>query len=92
MTKNFLPTVELKFQVLKVCARAGSGAPGEREGRKSGRGWRTEQSDVGISWATLGEKVPLPGIHLEEGILPLQGQGTWRALLSGHSTGNRGTC
>lgn len=40
----------------------------------------------------LGENVPLPGVQLEEGILPVEGQKTWWAPLSGYSTaGERGT-
>lgn len=29
---------------------------------------------VGISYVTLGENIPLHGVHLKEGILSLQGQ------------------
>ena len=43
-------------------------------------GWWGErvhtQSGVGIPGVALGKIVPLPGVHLEEGLLPLQGQKT----------------
>ena len=55
----------------------GSSASGEKDG-KTGNG----QHDGGIPWVTMGEKVPLPGVHLEDCILPLQGQKTWLAPLS----------
>lgn len=40
-----------------------------------------------------GEKFPLPGLHLEEVILPLQGHKAHQVVLSSCSTaGDRGTC
>lgn len=52
----------------------GNGAPGERVGRDLGADGG--QCGVEISWATLGENILLPGVHLEVSILPFQGQGT----------------
>ena len=40
----------------------------------------------------MGENSPHPGLHLEEVILPLQGQKTWLMPLSSRSTGDRGSC
>lgn len=34
------------------------------------------KNSVGICWVTLEEYVHLPGVHLKEGILPLQEQKT----------------
>lgn len=47
---------------------------------------------VEISWITMRENIHLLGLYLEDGILPLQGQKTYEAPLSSHSTaGHRGT-
>ena len=44
------------------------------------------QHGVGIPWLALGENIPLPGGHLEEGGLPFQDQKSHQAPLSGPST------
>lgn len=44
-----------------------------------------EQSAVGISEVSLGETVPLPGVHFEESLYPLQGQKTLQAPANGLS-------
>lgn len=47
---------------------------------------------MGISWVSLREITPLPGMHLEQGILPFQGQKALWEPLSSHSTaGKRST-
>ena len=46
----------------------GGNTSGEEGGRVD-----SGQDGVGIPWVALGDKVPLPGVNLEEGILPLQG-------------------
>lgn len=38
--------------------------------------WECKQSGVGVSEVALGKIALLPGVHLGEGILPLQGQKT----------------
>ena len=46
----------------------------ERVGERTGRGVHARCYSVEILWVTLGENISLPGVHLEEDILPLQGQ------------------
>lgn len=41
------------------------------------------QSDVGTSWIALGENIPLPRVHLEDSIEPLERQKTLRAPENG---------
>lgn len=52
-----------------------------REVRERGREQKTalgrvhaRYCGVGIPWVSLGENIPPPEVHLEEDILPLQGQ------------------
>ena len=52
--------------------------------RRQGQEVDSGQHDVVIPWLTLGGIIPLPGVHLEEGILSLQGQKMQKAPLSGH--------
>lgn len=47
----------------------GSGAPGERESGSPEKG--SGQHGVRSFWVTLEENIPLPGVHLEEGVLLL---------------------
>lgn len=63
---------------------------------------RGKEGKIAMNWVRrrcgcmgipLVENVFLPGVHLEEDILPLQGQKTHWASLSGHSTAeDRGAC
>lgn len=46
---------------------------------------RTIHHGEGIPWVALGERDSPPGVPLEEGILPLQGQRVHQKSLSGHS-------
>lgn len=41
--------------------------------RGGGQSPRSGQRGVGIPWVFLGENTDLPVVHVEEGILPLQG-------------------
>lgn len=88
--------VEIRFGDMK-CGRekpqccGGGGSPFHREkGRKQERAQRirvhTRCCGLGIRWVTLGKNVPLPGVPLEEGILPLHGQSILQVPLNSHST------
>lgn len=86
---KFLQTAKPKFGGfrsllhLTESSKAGGGAPGEEEGR--GPGADSRQHGVGILWVELGKNVRIAGVHLEEGILPLQGQRTHQEPLNCHS-------
>ena len=70
----------------------------QREVRERGRKQEREKHivhtrhcGVGICWITLGENIPFPGVYLEQGILPLNGQRILQVPLSSHSiAGDRG--
>lgn len=65
------------------------GTEGEN-GKEQSIGFTQEQ---GISWITQGENIPLPGVHLEEGILTLQGQKAHQTQWSSSSIEeHRGGC
>lgn len=69
-----------------------NGACGMHSGGEGGHRPENEQSDVGMSWIGLGKNVALPGLHLEEGILPLQGQNSAGTSKSLQLAGDRGIC
>lgn len=62
---------------------------GERERVVSGVCARCH--GVGLPWVPLGENAPLPGVHLEGGILPFQRQrACWVPLSNCSTAGDRG--
>lgn len=68
-----MPFTGVQWGGQHFCWRGGGRRPGSRK------------YCVGIPWVTLEENIPLAGVHLEEGILPLQGKNTLQAPLSSYS-------
>lgn len=86
---------DVRFRVVDLWGGGSCDVPKRRESKVRKReraGDRTvlrvctTHCGEGIPWVALGETAPLPRVHLEDGILPLQGQKAHQESLSAHST------